>query len=92
MRDEVRARIGRFVEVYMQAPIDVLERRDVKGLYAKARAGEIEHFTGLTDDYEPPLRPEITCSSGGRETPEESVERILDRLVELGYLSGRSNP
>ena len=90
VRDEVRARIGRFVEVYMEAPIDVLERRDVKGLYAKARAGEIDRFTGLTDDYEPPLGPEITCSSDGRETPDESVRRIIDRLVELGYLPGVS--
>ena len=87
-RDEVRARIGRFIEVYMEAPIEVLERRDVKGLYAKARAGEIDRFTGLTDDYEPPIHAEITCSSDGRETPEESVRRILERLVELGYLQG----
>jgi adenylyl-sulfate kinase len=87
-RDEVRSRIGRFVEVYMEAPIDVLERRDVKGLYAKARAGEIDRFTGLTDDYEPPLHAEVTCTSDGRETPEESVRRILDRLDELGYLPG----
>ena len=85
-RDDLRARIGRFVEVYMEAPIDVLERRDVKGLYAKARAGEIDRFTGLTDDYEPPLHAEVTCNSDGRETPEESVRRILDRLDELGYL------
>jgi adenylyl-sulfate kinase len=90
VRDEVRARIGRFVEVYMEAPIDVLERRDVKGLYARARAGEIDRFTGLTDEYEPPLHAEITCSSDGSETPDESARRILDRLVELGYLPGRS--
>ena len=89
-RDEVRARIGRFIEVYMEAPIEVLERRDVKGLYAKARAGEIDRFTGLTDDYEPPIHAEITCSSDGTETPEESVRRILVRLVELGYLPGNS--
>ena len=90
VRDEVRARIGRFFEVYMEAPIEVLEQRDVKGLYAKARAGEIDRFTGLTDDYEPPIHAEITCSSDGRETPAESVQRILDRLVELGYLPGNA--
>jgi adenylyl-sulfate kinase len=90
VRDEVRARIGRFIEVYMEAPIEVLERRDVKGLYAKARAGEIDRFTGLSDDYEPPIHAEITCSSDGRETPEESVRRILERIVELGYLPGSS--
>ena len=90
-RDDLRARMGRFVEVYMEAPLDVLERRDVKGLYAKARAGEIDRFTGLTDDYEPPLHAEVTCSSDGRETPEESVRRILDRLDELGYLPDGSD-
>jgi adenylyl-sulfate kinase len=90
-RDDLRARIGRFVEVYMEAPLDVLERRDVKGLYAKARAGEIDRFTGLTDDYEPPLHAEVNCSSDGRETPEESVRRILDRLDELGYLPDGSD-
>jgi adenylyl-sulfate kinase len=86
-RDDLRARIGRFVEVHMEAPIDVLERRDVKGLYAKARAGEIDRFTGLTDDYEPPLHAEVTCSSDGRETPDESARRVIARLEELGYLS-----
>lgn len=85
-RNEVRARIGRFIEVYMRAPIEVVEARDVKGLYGRARAGEIDRFTGLTDDYEPPTDPEVTCWSDGRETPEESARRIIARAVELGYL------
>jgi adenylyl-sulfate kinase len=87
VRDEVRARIGRFVEVYMEAPLEVLATRDVKGLYRRAMAGEIRNFTGVDDAYEPPLHPEVTCHSDGRETPEESAGRILARLEELGYLS-----
>jgi sulfate adenylyltransferase len=63
-RDAVRARIEAiapdgFVEVFVSTPLEVCERRDVKGLYAKARRGELQHFTGLDDPYEPPLRPEI---------------------------------
>jgi adenylylsulfate kinase-like enzyme len=89
-RDEVRARIGRFVEVYMRAPVELLAERDVKGLYRKARAGEIGNFTGLDDAYEPPLHPEVTCDSDGRETPEESAASVLRRLEELGYI-GRAD-
>ena len=85
VRDEVRERIGRFVEVYVEAPIEVLAERDVKGLYKKALAGEIGNFTGVSDPYEPPLNPEVTCYSDGRETPEESARRLLDKLDELGY-------
>ena len=85
-RDEVRAKIGRFVEVYMTALMDVLAARDVKGLYRAAQAGEIENFTGLSDPYEPPLDPEVVCNTDGREAPEESARRIIDRCVELGYL------
>ena len=88
VRDEIRERIGRFVEVHMDAPVEVLSRRDVKGLYRRARAGEIRNFTGVDDPYEPPRRPEVTCHSDGRETPEQCAERIMARLVELGYLPG----
>jgi adenylyl-sulfate kinase len=86
VRDEVRARIGRFVEVYMEAPLEILAERDVKGLYRRAMAGEIENFTGVTDPYEPPLHPEVTCHSDGRETAEESAAKVLVRLEELGYI------
>ena len=86
-RDEVRSKIGRFVEVYMEASVDVVARRDVKGLYRKAMAGEIQHFTGVDDAYEPPVSPEVTCYSDGRETPEESATKVLRRLEELGYLA-----
>lgn len=85
-RDEVRARIGRFVEVFMHAPLEVLEARDVKGLYGKARAGEIDRFTGLTDAYEAPIDPEVVCWSDGRETPETCARRIIERVVGLGFL------
>jgi adenylyl-sulfate kinase len=88
VRDEIRERIGRFVEVHMDAPVEVLGQRDVKGLYRRARAGEIRNFTGVDDPYEAPRRPEVTCHSDGRETPEQSAERIMARLVELGYLPG----
>ncbi len=57
IRDEIRGKIGRFVEVYMEAPIAVLAERDVKGLYKKALAGEIKNFTGVDDPYEAPLHP-----------------------------------
>jgi adenylyl-sulfate kinase len=87
VRDEVRAMIGDFVEVYVECPLTVLVERDTKGLYKKALAGEIGQFTGVSDPYEPPLAPEITVYSDG-ETPEQSAARILARLVELGYLAG----
>lgn len=86
VRDELRARIGNFVEVYVEAPIEVLAARDVKGLYKKALAGEIKNFTGVSDPYEPPLNPEIVCHSA-IETVEESRAKILSRLAELGYLA-----
>lgn len=89
-RDEVRALIGRFVEVYMHAPLEVLAERDVKGLYRRARAGEIAKFTGLDDVYEPPLAPEVTCHSDGSETPDESAARVIDRLEELGFIAHRA--
>lgn len=86
VRDEVRDAVGRFVEVYVEAPIEVLAERDVKGLYKKALAGEITGFTGVSDPYEPPMNPEVTCHSDGRETPEESAQKVLSKLAELRYL------
>ena len=86
VRDEIRGRIGRFIEVYMEAPLDVLAERDVKGLYRRAMAGEIPQFTGVSDPYEPPDNPEVVCHSDGRETPEESAAKVFRRIEELGYL------
>ena len=89
VRDEVRAAHGgRFVEVYMEAPLDVLVQRDPKGLYRRAAAGEIANFTGVSDPYEPPLDPEVVCHSDGRETPDRSADRVIHRLEELGLLTG----
>lgn len=85
VREEVRDKIGDFVEVYVSAPIEVCEQRDVKGLYKRARAGEIKQFTGIDDPYEAPLKPEVECKTH-QETLEESVARVLSTLEEKGYL------
>ena len=86
LRDEVRASIENFIEVYVDCPISVLAERDVKGLYKKALAGEIPHFTGISDPYEPPLAAEIVVDSSN-ETPEESLDRIWATLEHLGLIS-----
>jgi adenylylsulfate kinase len=85
VRDEVRDRIVDFVEVYVDAPLTVCENRDVKGLYKRARAGEIKQFTGIDDPYEPPLNPEVHCHTD-QESLEESVAKILAKLETMGYL------
>lgn len=85
IRSEVRQRVGNFVEVYVNAPLDVCEQRDVKGLYKRARAGEIAKFTGIDDPYESPLNPEVECLTN-QETLEESVAKVLTKLESLGYL------
>jgi adenylyl-sulfate kinase len=86
-RGEARRRIGndRFVEVYVRCSINELTRRDVKGLYAKALAGELQHFTGVSDPYEAPERPDVVVDSEV-ETIEESVAKILAELERRGYL------
>jgi len=78
-REEVRQKIGDFVEVYVNAPLEVCEQRDVKGLYKKARAGEIKNFTGISDPYEPPINPEIECKTDV-ESIATCVRRILKKL------------
>jgi adenylylsulfate kinase len=84
-RDNARQQTGSFVEVYCYAPLEALVERDVKGLYQKALAGEIDNFTGISDPYEEPLSPEVTINSA-TETLEESLSRILAKLEELGYV------
>jgi len=86
-RDRVRRMIGRFVEVFVNCPLEVAEARDVKGLYAKARQGLIKGFTGIDDPYEKPLDPEVEVHTD-REEEEESAARIMDFLVRAGYISG----
>lgn len=85
IRQEVRERIGNFLEVYVNAPLAICEQRDVKGLYKKARAGEIKNFTGIDDPYEPPLNPDVECRTD-LETIDESVAKVLAKLKFLGYL------
>ena len=85
IRDEVRSRIGDFMEVYVSAPVEVCEERDVKGLYARARSGEIKQFTGISDPYEAPLNPEVNCETH-KETLEESVNKVIAKLEEMGYI------
>jgi len=85
VRDEVRAQTPGFVEVYMRCPIETLTERDTKGLYRKALAGEIANFTGVNDPYEEPLHAEVVCDTA-RETPAESLARIIEALQRLGYL------
>jgi 3',5'-nucleoside bisphosphate phosphatase len=91
-RDEARARMGdRFVEVHVRASVEECERRDVKGLYEKARSGEIHAFTGVSDPYEEPLAPELLLDTE-RETPAESAARLIalveERLAPGASLSG----
>ncbi len=85
VREEVRAKIGRFVEVYVECPLEVLAGRDVKGLYKKALAGEVRQFTGVSDPYEPPTYPEVVVNSS-LETPEESATKIWATLKGLGLI------
>jgi sulfate adenylyltransferase len=85
IRAENRERIGNYLEVFVNAPLEICEGRDKKGNYAKARAGVIKGFTGIDDPYEPPVKDFVECRTD-METPEESVEKILIRLEELGYI------
>lgn len=84
-RQWCREEIGDFVEIHVDCPLEVCEQRDEKGLYAKARAGEIKQFTGIDDPYESPEHPEVVVNTA-EETVEESAHKILSRLRELGYL------
>jgi len=85
-RDYNRRLIGNFVEVYTRCPVEVCAKRDIKGLYQKAAAGEIKGFTGVDDPYEPPLNAEVVCHTD-TESVEESVDLVLKKLEELGYIS-----
>jgi adenylylsulfate kinase len=84
-RDYARALIGDFVEIHVAPPLEECIKRDVKGLYKKAMAGEIPHFTGISDPYEEPLSPELRIDTRTFSV-EEGAEQILGRMRELGYL------
>ena len=85
-RDSARKLVGQdFLEIFVDTPLAICETRDPKGLYVKARKGEIAQFTGISSPYEAPLSPEITLHSE-KETVNESVDRIMALLTERGYL------
>lgn len=86
MRDQAREKTSRFVEIYVDAPVEVCETRDPKGLYARARAGEIPNFTGVNDPYEAPLMPELHIRTA-EEGVEASAARIITWLEERGWLA-----
>lgn len=86
IRNEARREIKRFVEIYVKCSLEECIKRDVKGLYKKALSGEIQNFTGVSDPYEEPLNPEIVVETD-RETLEESTEKIIGCLINLGYIN-----
>lgn len=79
-RERVRQLVGEkdFIEIYARCPLEICESRDTKGLYQRARAGEVKHFTGISSPYEPPLRPDLTL-----DTDSESVEQCASRVITL---------
>jgi sulfate adenylyltransferase len=80
---------GGFIEIYVSTPLEVCEQRDRKGLYKKARAGEIKEFTGISDPYEEPENPDLTIDTSQIQ-PDKAVQQILLKLEHLGYLTGES--
>ena len=88
-RQDVRNLVGEgFMEIHMATPLEYVEAHDVKGLYAKARRGEIKGFTGIDDPYEPPLNPEFTLTAEGSSAA-ENARLVIDKLIELGYIPPR---
>ena len=87
-RDAVRALLGEgeFVEVFIDTPLELCERRDPKGLYQKARAGQIPNFTGISDPYEPPVNPEVVIKTADC-TPQEAARQIIEYLERTGKLT-----
>ena len=85
MRDNARHEIGNFLEVYVRTPLDVLVERDVKGMYKKAMAGEIQGFTGVNDPYEEPEHPELILDTAA-ETIEQSVAKVIELLEARGFI------
>jgi adenylyl-sulfate kinase len=85
IRDENRALIGRFVEVYCKCDIETLKERDPKGLYEKALRGELPNFTGVSDPYEAPTDPEVVVDTAA-EDEAASLDKILQKLAEMGYV------
>ncbi|MBV9454236.1 MAG: adenylyl-sulfate kinase [Rubrobacter sp.] len=86
VRDQVRRRIIDFVEVFVDCPLEVCAKRDVKGFYEKAFEGEIKQFTGVSDPYEPPAAPDLILKTDQQE-PHESARKVLEKLEFYGYVS-----
>jgi sulfate adenylyltransferase len=91
-RNDVRNMVGKdqFVEVFVNTPLEVCEVRDVKGMYAKVRRGELNGFTGIDDPYEPPHHPEITLDTVNH-TPQENANLIVEYLIDQGYIRSGKN-
>jgi adenylylsulfate kinase len=85
VREEARQKVGRFVEVFVNAPLEVCQMRDPKGIYQRAKKGELSQISGLDDIYEPPLSPDVVCRTD-QETPDESASKVMQALERLGYL------
>lgn len=88
-RTEVRGKLSKFLEIHVDCPLETLVRRDVKGLYKRALAGQIEHFSGISDPYEAPVEPDVYVNSGSQ-TPEESLAVIVHKLEKLGWIHAGS--
>ena len=85
IRNKVREEVVNFIEIYANAPVEVCEQRDTKGLYAKARAGEIKNFTGISDPYEAPENPEIELDTVNN-SKEENIKKVINYLSENGFI------
>ncbi len=90
LRDEIHADIGDFMEIFVKCPVEVCAKRDVKGLYKKAMAGEIKNFTGVSDPYEDPINPHVICETD-QETVEESAHKVVLQMEALDYLPRQSD-
>lgn len=90
-RERVRQLVGEqdFIEIYTRCPIEICESRDTKGLYRRARAGEVKDFTGISSPYEPPEHPALVVETG-MEPLDKSVERIVSLLIEMGKVSPKA--
>lgn len=91
IRDEIRGSVENFIEVFVNTPLEICIKRDVKGMYKRALAGEMKGFTGVDDPYEAPVSPEITIETE-TETPEMSAARILGKLEQLGLIEPAHEP
>ena len=86
-RDEIRKEVENYVEIFVDCPLEVCQARDVKGMYKKAREGEIQHFTGVSDPYEVPADPELIVNTS-LESQEDSLSYILKYLSQNGHVTG----